>query len=96
MTEINTPTDTRSKDEIRKEIATLVEEFSAIAYASKKFVPGETAVPVSGKVIGAGELKNMVEAGLDGWLTTGRFNEAFEKNITSICTYLLCRGIFKE
>ena len=79
MTEMNPPTNARSEDAIRKEIAALVEEFSAIAYAPKKFVPGETAVPVSGKVIGAGELKNMVEAGLDGWLTTGRFNAMFEK-----------------
>jgi CDP-6-deoxy-D-xylo-4-hexulose-3-dehydrase len=80
---MNTPTNARSKDEIRKEIAALVEEFSAIAYAPKKFVPGETAVPVSGKVIGAGELKNMVEAGLDGWLTTGRFNAMFEKRLAN-------------
>lgn len=81
MTEMNPPTNARSEDAIRKEIAALVEEFSAIAYAPKKFVPGETAVPVSGKVIGAGELKNMVEAGLDGWLTTGRFNAMFEKRL---------------
>ena len=80
---MNTPTNARTKDEIRKEIAALVEEFSAIAYAPKEFVPGETAVPVSGKVIGARELKNMVEAGLDGWLTTGRFNAMFEKRLAN-------------
>ena len=43
------------------------------------FVPGKSVIPPSGKVLGASELKNMVEASLDGWLTTGRFNEAFEK-----------------
>jgi CDP-4-dehydro-6-deoxyglucose reductase, E1 len=43
------------------------------------FVPGQSVIPPSGKVLGASELKNMVEASLDGWLTTGRFNEAFEK-----------------
>lgn len=80
---MNTPAYARSKDEIRKEIAALVEEFSAIAYAPKEFIPGETAVPVSGKVIGASELKNMVEAGLDGWLTTGRFNAMFEKRLAN-------------
>jgi CDP-6-deoxy-D-xylo-4-hexulose-3-dehydrase len=36
---------------------------------------------VSGKVIGAQELKLMVEASLDGWLTTGRFNAAFEERL---------------
>ena len=29
------------------------------------------------------ELQNMVEASLDGWLTTGRFNEQFEKKLAS-------------
>ena len=38
-------------------------------------------MPVSGKVIGREEIKNMIEASLDGWLTTGRFNKEFEKKI---------------
>ena len=67
--------------EIRNKIAVLVEEFSAIQYESKTFIPGSTIVPPSGKVIDAAELKNMVEASLDGWLTTGRFNAAFEKRL---------------
>jgi len=45
------------------------------------FVPGRTAVPPAGKVIGARELELMVEASLDGWLTTGRFNDAFERKL---------------
>jgi hypothetical protein len=36
---------------------------------------GASVVPPSGKVIGAQEMKNMVDASLDGWLTTGRFND---------------------
>ena len=40
-------------------------------------------VPPSGKVIGALELKNMVEASLDGWLTAGRFNAEFEKKLAA-------------
>jgi CDP-4-dehydro-6-deoxyglucose reductase, E1 len=81
MNDMKAGTNARSKEEIRKDIATLVEEYAAIAYAPQEFVPGETPVPVSGKVIGAGELKNIVEAGLDGWLTTGRFNTMFEKRL---------------
>jgi len=38
-------------------------------------------IPASGKVIGSSELKNMVDASLDGWLTSGRFNQKFEKNL---------------
>jgi CDP-4-dehydro-6-deoxyglucose reductase, E1 len=48
---------------------------------NEEFVPGVTPVPVSGKVIGKEEIRNMIEASLDGWLTTGRFNKEFEKKI---------------
>jgi len=68
-------------EEIRRQIAALVDEFAALALAPKPFVPGSSVVPPSGKVIGAAELKNMVEASLDGWLTTGRFNDAFEQRL---------------
>ena len=43
--------------------------------------PGVSPVPVSGKVIGTRELQLMVEASLDGWLTTGRFNAMFEERL---------------
>ena len=44
-----------------------------------KFVPGETPIPASGKVIGAPEVKNAVEAALDGWFTEGRWTHEFER-----------------
>ncbi len=66
---------------LRSKIAKLVDEYAAITFLEKKFEPGVSVVPVSGKVIGALELKNMVEASLDGWLTTGRFNDEFEKRL---------------
>ena len=68
---------------IRNEILCLVNDYSDINFKQKVFTPGVSEVPVSGKVIGALELKNMVEASLDGWLTTGRFNEQFEKKLAS-------------
>jgi CDP-6-deoxy-D-xylo-4-hexulose-3-dehydrase len=68
-------------ESIRLEIAELVQKYADLVYAPKAFVPGQSPVPVSGKVIGAAELKNMVEASLDGWLTTGRFNDQFEKRL---------------
>lgn len=75
--------DSRQLDqqEIRKQIAALVDQYAAIEYAPKQFHPGQTPVPPSGKLIGSQELKNMVDASLDGWLTTGRFNEQFEKKL---------------
>jgi len=71
----------KTPDSIRQEISNLVQQYADIVYAPKPFAPGETPVPVSGKVIGAAELKNMVEASLDGWLTTGRFNTMFEERL---------------
>jgi len=68
---------------LREQISKLVGEYADIALASQPFLPGLTAVPPSGKVLGAEELKNMVEASLDGWLTTGRFNAEFEKKLAA-------------
>ena len=45
------------------------------------FIPGKTIIPPSGKLIGEEEIKNMVAASLDGWLTTGRFNSEFQKKL---------------
>lgn len=67
--------------EIRQQIASLVDQYAALEFEPKNFIPEQTVVPPSGKVIGAEEIKNMVEAFLDGWLTTGRFNELFEKKL---------------
>jgi CDP-6-deoxy-D-xylo-4-hexulose-3-dehydrase len=73
----------KSPDAIRREIADLVQQYAEAVYVPNAFVPGQTLVPPSGKVIGSEELKNMVEASLDGWLTTGRFNAEFEKKLAS-------------
>ena len=70
-------------DQIRSQIALLVDEFAAIKYTPNSFEPSSTVIPPSGKVLNGDELKAMVEASLDGWLTTGRFNEAFEKKLAN-------------
>ena len=71
----------KTTDCLRKEIAKLVSEYAQLQYAEQLFEAGKTPVPVSGKVIGETELQYMVEASLDGWLTTGRFNDQFEKEL---------------
>ncbi len=73
----------KAPDVIRREIAALVQQYADAVYVPQAFVPGQTVVPPSGKVIGAQELKNMVDASLDGWLTTGRFNAEFEKKLAA-------------
>ena len=68
---------------IREQIAALVDKYAALTLAPQPFFPGVTSIPPSGKVLGADELKNMVDASLDGWLTTGRFNASFESKLAS-------------
>lgn len=70
-----------SIDEKRQHILRLVREYAAEALEPKPFHPGQTPVPPSGKVLGAEEFSHLVDAALDGWLTTGRFNDAFEKQL---------------
>lgn len=69
--------------DIRAEIARLVEQYAVVSLGRDLFVPGVTPVPPSGKLLDAQELKYMVEASLDGWLTTGRFNAEFERKLAS-------------
>ena len=69
------------QENIRKQIEDLVESYANLEFLKKPFIPGLSPVPPSGKLIDAAEIKNMVNASLDGWLTTGRFNEAFEKKL---------------
>jgi CDP-6-deoxy-D-xylo-4-hexulose-3-dehydrase len=70
-------------DQLRSRILDLVGEYAAAALASQPFEPGVTPVPASAKVIGAEELRNLVDASLDGWLTTGRFNDAFQRRLAA-------------
>lgn len=77
--------------QLRDQIGELVRQYAEIAHAPQAFVPGQSTVPVSGKVIGAKELQLMVDASLDGWLTTGRFNAIFEQRLAQFLgiNYLL-------
>jgi CDP-6-deoxy-D-xylo-4-hexulose-3-dehydrase len=70
-----------SEQELREQILQLVGEYARERHAPRAFVPGETPIPPSGKVYGAEELCNAVEAALDFWLTTGRFNADFERRL---------------
>ncbi|MDQ7003305.1 MAG: DegT/DnrJ/EryC1/StrS family aminotransferase, partial [Ghiorsea sp.] len=66
---------------LRKATAYLVQNFATQKYETTPFIPGESIIPPSGKVIGTEEIQNMVEASLDAWLTTGHFNDQFEKEL---------------
>ena len=53
------------------------------------FVPGESPVPVSGKVLAPEDYATVVDAVLDGWFTGGRFTQEFERQIVR---YVGARG----
>jgi CDP-6-deoxy-D-xylo-4-hexulose-3-dehydrase len=72
-----------SKKEILQKILKLTEEYSHYHFETNDFIENISNIPVSGKCIGKEELKNMVEASLDGWLTTGRFNDEFQKKLST-------------
>jgi CDP-4-dehydro-6-deoxyglucose reductase, E1 len=65
--------------ELRSKILELAAQYFDEKFRSSVFVPGESPVPVSGKVLDARDLCNLIDASLDCWLTTGRFANEFER-----------------
>ena len=76
--EEQTDSTSQDADALREEILRLVERYADLAHRPKTFAPGTSNVPVSGKAYGAPEMRALVDASLDFWLTTGRFNHGFE------------------
>jgi CDP-6-deoxy-D-xylo-4-hexulose-3-dehydrase len=68
-------------DQLRQQILKLTAEFHAEHFASKAFIAGASAVPVSGKVIDAADMSAVVDSALDGWFTTGRWAREFERKL---------------
>ena len=66
-------------EELRLQILNLVADYAKQAFPGKKFVPGETYVPVSGRVFDGSDVQSLVDSSLDFWLTTGRFADQFER-----------------
>jgi CDP-6-deoxy-D-xylo-4-hexulose-3-dehydrase len=69
---------------LRDRIRDLVMDYHAEAFPKATFVPGISAVPVSGKVFDAEDIQYAVDASLDFWLTTGRFAEQFERQFARV------------
>ena len=66
---------------IRKQIIQLVSEYYKLAHNQNKFILNQSTIPVSGKVFSEMDLQMLVSSSLDFWLTSGRFNEEFEKQL---------------
>lgn len=78
-------------DEMRLAILRQVRDYADAILAPQTFAPGQTSLPPSGKTLNAEDFAAMVDAALDGWLTTGRFNDAFESELSAIVGVRFCR-----
>ena len=72
---------TNGSERLRQQILDLTAQYFAEAFPTNDFQAGVAPVPVSGKVIDAADISAVVESALDGWFTTGRFAEDFERKL---------------
>ena len=75
----------RTEQEIRAQILTLVKEYYGAAFEDREEIPGKDTVRIGGRVFGASELVNLVDASLDFWLTDGgRFSTSFTEQFSQL------------
>jgi len=79
--DLSAASQTCDEPELRSLILDMVGEYARRFHAPKPFIAGTSPVPVSGKVFGEHDVRMLVDSSLDFWLTTGRFNAAFEKRL---------------
>lgn len=66
----------------RFEILEKAKEFYIDNNSKRQFIPGETYIPASGKIVDEEDLSNLIDASLDMWLTSGRYGDEFEKKFS--------------
>ncbi len=77
-------------EKIRFDIFKKIETLYSQSRIQKKFIPGETPIPVSGKIIDAEDIQFLVDACLDAWLTEGRFAKQFETEFARYMGHSYC------
>ncbi|MBI2930698.1 MAG: lipopolysaccharide biosynthesis protein RfbH [Planctomycetes bacterium] len=71
-----------TREEIKGQILHLVRQYAQVD-PRPSWRPGDK-VPYAGRVLGAEEMINLVEASLECWLTLGGFGERFEKGLETM------------
>jgi len=66
-------------DQLRAQILSLTAEYVSEEFPEKKFIPGESSVPVAGRVFDSADVQSLIDSSLDFWLTEGRFAKQFER-----------------
>ena len=74
--------ETTKQQELKKQIHELIHKYWKESLSDTKFLPGESPVPVSGKIFDYREMIAIADSGMDGWFTAGRFNSDFEKHLS--------------
>lgn len=75
----------RNAEDIRSEILALTREYHSAKFPPKVFNSGKERVQYAGRVFDEEEIMNLVDAGLDFYLTASRYAERFE---TEFADYL--------
>lgn len=73
---------TNSLEDLRSAVIAATSAYASRFLEPAPFLPGESSVPVSGKVLDTSDFVSLVDASLDGWLTAGRFTEEFERKLS--------------
>lgn len=73
-----------SAEALRDNILKLVQEYTTAAFPRKPFIPGETPVPVSGRVFDGEDVTALVDSSLDFWLTAGPYANRFEREFAKV------------
>lgn len=68
-------------ESLRKKALDATRDYAELFLRKSDFIPGDTPVPVSGKVLDASDFVSLVDSSLDGWLTAGRFTEDFQRKL---------------
>jgi CDP-6-deoxy-D-xylo-4-hexulose-3-dehydrase len=81
---VDQTSDENTAESARAGILESCRNYFELSQNKKKFIPGETYIPVTVKVLDAEDLVNLVDASLDLWLTAGRFSRDFEAKLSPL------------
>jgi CDP-4-dehydro-6-deoxyglucose reductase, E1 len=76
---------------LRADILDKVAEYARRRWVPNLYLPGKTPAPYAGRVFDEEEVVSLVDAGLDFWLTSGRFCRELEKGLADFVGATECR-----
>jgi CDP-6-deoxy-D-xylo-4-hexulose-3-dehydrase len=75
---------------LREQILKLTGEYGRLHSQGKPFLPGKSVVQYSGRVYDEREIVNLVDSGLEFWLTAGRYSNQLEKALARFIGVEFC------